>query len=434
MTSRRSGVTLILVVLSFLAGVALLVSVHIELGQQRDAVRHQEEELPILVLRFERSIGYGGFIHNYKNYVLRPRETEYRDAAIENHFDALAVIDRIELLGEQFGVYTTLAESRRTLKAYRAQINWVTRLHAQGAGAREIDTIVRISDAPARREIDVLHEEIGEVMRRRLSVIDRRIEAMLVIFALFLLGGMATVFSLLGRDRERLLARLRLKTQDLEQFTSIAAHDLRAPLRQIPSLIQWVHEDLQDEGLVLPRRATVNLERITARVRQLDTLLNELLNYLQIGAREVKPETVDLGEMIPAIGELLVPPGSRLRCEGQMPRILAVKVELDIVLRNLISNAVKHGPPIGVEITVRYRSRRGLHVIEVADNGPGIAPQHRERVFQMFATLGPRRPEDEVSGVGLAMVQRVVRNRGGSIAILDAEPHGAIFEVSLPKL
>ncbi|QDL94075.1 HAMP domain-containing histidine kinase (plasmid) [Paroceanicella profunda] len=434
MTSRRSQIVLGVVLLGFLAGIVLLVLVHLNLTWDREEIRKREAQLPLTVLRFERAIGYGGFIHNFKNFILRPRETGYRDDAVENHHEALEAIEEIEALSRQLGVPTRMTETRRTLQLYRNQLDWVTRLHAQGAVPKEIDVVVRVSDQPARAEIDELHARLGDIMDLQLGRIDRRIFALLVVFAFFLLGGMAVVFWVLGRDREKLMLRLQLKKDDLEQFTSIAAHDLRAPLRQIPSLIQWVNEDVEEAKLVLPRRAQMNLQRIASRVRQLDVLLNELLNYLHIGGRLVPPEPVDLGALVAEISELFVPAGSLLRCEGEMPEIMVVKVELDIVLRNLISNAVKHGPPKGVEIVLRYRSRRGAHVIEVEDNGPGIPPQHRERVFQMFATLGPRNTEGEVTGVGLAMVMRVVRNRGGSIAIHDARPHGTIFEVVLPRV
>lgn len=217
---------------------------------------------------------------------------------------------------------------------------------------------------------------------------------------------------------------------DLEEFAYIASHDLKAPLRAITHLVQWIAEDLGD---ALDPGTTDKIRMLNGRVARMQMLLDGLLAYARVDAMHSSYEMVDTAALVRGIVEDLgPPPGFTIACQGQMPVIRTQRAPLERVLDNLIGNAIKHHDRPEGWITVSGRLVGGVAEFRVGDDGPGIDPRFHDRIFVMFQTL-VRRDEREASGVGLAIVKKNVERRGGHIRVESAPPRrGTTFVFTWP--
>lgn len=225
-------------------------------------------------------------------------------------------------------------------------------------------------------------------------------------------------------DQKRLAGQLALQAADLarsneelEQFAYVASHDLKAPLRGIENLVTWIAEDL---GALLEGGVRTNMDLVRSRVRRLESLLDDLLAYSRAGRAEGGDEQVDLGALVAELAALVSPPaGFRIEAAPGLPVIATPRAPLIQVLQNLIGNAIKHHDhPATGQVRVHAAPCAGETCFTVEDDGPGIPAQFRDRVFGMFQTLRPR-DEVEGSGMGLAIVRKIVERRGGTIGLAD---------------
>lgn len=226
-------------------------------------------------------------------------------------------------------------------------------------------------------------------------------------------------------------ADLQRSNHDLEHFAYIASHDLKAPLRNIDNLAEWIEDDLGD-ALEGDTRESMTLLR--GRVTRLRHLLDDLLHFSRVGREDCQVTRVDTAALIDEIADLLQPPtGIEITTVGELPQFDTLKGPLDQVFRNLIDNAIKHHDRETGCIEISAVERDGFFTFSVADDGPGIDPKYHERVFQVFKTLKPR-DMVEGSGMGLAIVLKQVERRGGHIRLFSsAEERGATFEFDWPK-
>lgn len=223
---------------------------------------------------------------------------------------------------------------------------------------------------------------------------------------------------------------LERSNHELEQFAYVASHDLRAPLRAITNLSEWIEEDLQ-EHLTPETREHITLMR--ARIARMETLLNSLLKYARIGSGDSMTEPVPTRDLVEEIRDLVgPPPGFTIRLEEPAPVLQTSRTALRLVLLNLVTNAIKHHDRNSGTVTLRVLERDDSWEFVVQDDGPGIAPEFRERIFEMFQTL-KRRDEHEASGMGLAMVRKQLLAHGGEIRCESAAPRGSIFRFWWPR-
>lgn len=232
------------------------------------------------------------------------------------------------------------------------------------------------------------------------------------------------------RVKER-TAELERSNRELDQFAYVASHDLKAPLRAIVNLATWIAEDAGDR---LPRPSLEHLEKLRGRALRMERLLDDLLTYSRVGRRDGVAEEVRTEALVQDMAYLLAPPpGFQVQVERELPFLFTPRTPLELVFRNLISNAIKHHhqPEQGV-VQISARDLGDFVEFEVRDNGPGIEPQYHERIFGMFQTLRPR-DEVEGSGMGLAIAKRAVEYRGGTIQIASAVGNGTSFRFTWPK-
>lgn len=214
------------------------------------------------------------------------------------------------------------------------------------------------------------------------------------------------------------------RNQELDSFAYIASHDLKAPLRGIRNLSQWLEEDIKDD---LAPENQQQLELLRKRVYRMEALIDGLLEYSRVGRIQTEHEKVDVKELLLEIIDSLNPPATfNIEISPRMPVFTTKKLLLSQVFANLISNAIKHHPRNNGNINIYVEETGDFYQFSVADDGYGIEPQHQDRIFGIFQTLESR-DKKENTGVGLSIVKKIVESEGGKI-ILDSElGKGATF-------
>ena len=258
---------------------------------------------------------------------------------------------------------------------------------------------------------------------------------LLIIVDLHMLWRSVRAMQELRADKLREVAEytveLERSNEDLEQFAYIASHDLRAPLRAMHNLVGWIEQDI---GQTSNKSTTDNLYLLKQRINRLDNLLNDLLQYSRIGRKETTQETIDLHELTKNIFNDANPDDKHnLHMSGNPVIIKDYKVIYDMLLGNLLVNSIKHNDKPVTDVWVEFEKQGSNVTISVEDNGPGIDPKYREKVFNVFTTLS-RRDEKEASGMGLAIVKKISSHKKGKVTVSDSDKGGAKFEIVLPVM
>lgn len=232
------------------------------------------------------------------------------------------------------------------------------------------------------------------------------------------------------RERERLIGALARSNQELDQFAYVASHDLKAPLRGIANLSQWIEEDL---GENVPPDVSEKMALVRGRVQRLEALIDGILQYSRAGRVRSVIEQVDVELLVKDVVELLAPPPEiTVTVEPGMPTIRTERTPLQQIFMNLINNAIKYNRHPGAVITVSSRDVGNMYAFSVTDNGPGIEPEYHDRIFGIFQTLESR-DRVEGTGIGLSVVKKTVELHGGSITVRSALGEGATFTFEWPK-
>jgi two-component system, LuxR family, sensor kinase FixL len=231
------------------------------------------------------------------------------------------------------------------------------------------------------------------------------------------------------RVQER-TAELEAANRDLSEFAYVVSHDLKAPLRGVSQLAQWLSEDYAP---VVDEDGREKLALLLGRVKRMYNLIDGILAYSRIGRVEMAEERIELDPLVRDVVELLAPPDNvRVVIESTLPVITAVRTHMQQVFQNLIGNAIKFmNRPDGL-VRVSCEDRGDCWRFGVSDNGPGIAPQYHEKIFGIFQTLASR-DQTESTGIGLTIAKRIVEFYGGRIEVDSAPGKGSTFSFTLPK-
>jgi PAS domain S-box-containing protein len=225
------------------------------------------------------------------------------------------------------------------------------------------------------------------------------------------------------------LVDLEKKNKELDQYAYIVSHDLKAPLRAINNLSEWIVEDMPE----MPDTVRGNFELLRGRIQRMENLINGVLEYSRIGRTKIEKETTDLKKMLHQIIDSVVPlEGFEVFMVDTIPVIETERILLQQVFSNLISNSVKYNDKSIGKIECLYEILPDFHQFTIKDNGPGIAEEYHKKVFEVFQTIEAR-DKKESTGIGLSIVKKIIEEKGGAIYIESENDNGTSFIFTVPK-
>jgi signal transduction histidine kinase len=244
------------------------------------------------------------------------------------------------------------------------------------------------------------------------------------------LTGLARSLNHMAKTLAENISLLERKNEELGQFAHIVSHDLKAPLRGIDNVVTWIEEDHDHE---LTPKLKEYLQLIKGRLARAENLIQGILMYARIGREMPVKEPVDLNELLAEILENVVPNRvQNIEVQKNLPVIYTERIPLQQVLSNLISNSIKyHDKPSG-RVVVRFEEKADVYGFSVADNGPGIDEAYHEKIFMIFQTL-QERDTLESTGVGLAIVKKILDDRKQTIKVISTPGDGSTFSFTWPK-
>jgi signal transduction histidine kinase len=245
------------------------------------------------------------------------------------------------------------------------------------------------------------------------------------------LASLAALLNQMTQALDTAFGALENRNKELDQFAYVASHDLKAPLRGLSTIVQWIEEELATE---LSPQLQTYLGQMKGRLARLDDLINGLLAYARASRTERQLGPVDVTQLVREVAELVVPPAFTLALAPSLPTFVADRLSLQQVFTNLLSNAVKYyaGPAGQGHIAVSAEDLGQHYEFWVQDNGPGIAPEHHHKIFLLFQTLRDRHTA-ESTGIGLSIVKKLIDDQQGSIRVESALGQGAAFIFTWPK-
>ena len=236
--------------------------------------------------------------------------------------------------------------------------------------------------------------------------------------------------TLLAKERESLIEDLEYTNRELDAFAHTISHDLKAPLRGIMSLVDWMNKDyrgmLGDEG-------DERLELLNKRSKRMFDLIDGVLKFSRVGRSMEKMAKLDLNMLVKDVIDMLsIPPGIIVRVENELPVISCKESALEMLFLNLISNAVNHmGRDTGeVRISCTSDHSMGVHTFCISDTGTGIDEENHDSIFELFNTSGVL-DDTTGTGIGLSIAKKVVEQCGGEIWLKSKRGEGSNFYFTL---
>jgi PAS domain S-box-containing protein len=231
-------------------------------------------------------------------------------------------------------------------------------------------------------------------------------------------------------EQAQLLQDLASANRELNDFAYVVSHDLKAPLRAIGLLADWLAVDYADR---LGEEGQRQLKLLVGRVKRMNTLIDGILEYSRVGRSREQQAEIDLNSLVAEVIDLIAPPPHiRMKVENHLPVVKGEKTRLQQLFQNLLSNAIKFMDKPQGEVKIGCIDDNGDWQFYVVDNGPGIEDKYFSKIFQLFQILSPR-DEMESTGVGLALVKRIVELHGGRVWVESRVGEGASFFFTLPQ-
>jgi len=232
------------------------------------------------------------------------------------------------------------------------------------------------------------------------------------------------------REQARLLEKVESTNKELKDFAHIVSHDLKAPLRGVSTLANWISTDYADK---LGKEGKEQIDLLLTRVDRMHKLIDGVLQYSRAGRVKEEQIQVNLNELVEDVIDMVAPPANiEITIEDELPVVECGQTRIIQVFQNLLSNAVKYTDNPQGQIKIGCVEEDGFWKFSVADNGPGIEEKHFGKIFRIFQTLSPS-DEFENTGVGLTVVKKIVELYGGRIWVESKLGEGSTFFFTLPK-
>jgi PAS domain S-box-containing protein len=218
--------------------------------------------------------------------------------------------------------------------------------------------------------------------------------------------------------------------QELDNFVHIVSHDLKAPLRAVANLSQWIEDDLAG---VLSGTTQQQMTLLRSRVDRMASTIDELLDYARIGRTHESIEPVCVTTLLAETIESLAPPSTfSISVAPNLPTLHTKRLLLSQVFANLIGNGIKHHHRFDGSIQISGQECGDFYEFGVADDGPGIAPENHDKIFTIFQAVNPQNRQDS-TGIGLAIVKKIIETEGGTIRLASALKQGTVFYFTWPR-
>ncbi len=232
------------------------------------------------------------------------------------------------------------------------------------------------------------------------------------------------------RELEVTVEKLTVANRELADFVYITAHDLKAPLRGIGTLAEWISTDYADK---FDEEGKKQINLLIQRSQRMYEQITSILRYSEIGRNTYKREKIDLNKLVEEIISDIAPlENIQITIADKLPTPVCDKIHLTQIFYNLLSNAIKYADKPDVQVTIGCVEDDGFWKFSVADNGPGIEEKYFDKIFKIFQTLSAKDDHKGI-GIGLAIVRKVVEVYGGKIWVESTPGQGTTFFFTLGK-
>ncbi|NJN77905.1 MAG: hypothetical protein HC803_05880 [Saprospiraceae bacterium] len=232
------------------------------------------------------------------------------------------------------------------------------------------------------------------------------------------------------KEREELIEKLREMNLELEDFAHIVSHDLKAPLRGISTITNWLMSDYTDN---LDSDGQDLIQLLNRRVGRMYSLIEGILQYSRVGKNDTELKEIDANEIVSdIIDDLETPENFVIKITNTLPILINDETQIRQVFQNFITNAIKYNDKENGIVEISSTDLGTYWEFCISDNGPGIPPKYHEKIFQIFQTL-QRRDDFESTGIGLTIVSKIVKNNFGTVRVDSDEGKGAKFYFTIKK-
>ena len=232
-------------------------------------------------------------------------------------------------------------------------------------------------------------------------------------------------------DRKQAQADLEQRNRELDSFVHVVSHDLKAPLRAVANLSEWIEEDFEGSLSVANQQ---QMAKLRSRVHKMQATIDGLLDYARIGMKVETIESVPIAELLADVIDSIAPPPTfKIELPPELPMLSTRRLPLFQVFANLISNGIKHHYSEAGSIQILIEERGDCYEFAIIDDGSGIAPEHHDRMFKIFQAVNPQNRPDS-TGIGLAIVKKIIEAEGGTIRLESELGKGTTFYFTWPKV
>jgi signal transduction histidine kinase len=234
----------------------------------------------------------------------------------------------------------------------------------------------------------------------------------------------------LNKKLETAVKQLTFANTELQEYAHITAHDLKAPLRAIATLANWLATDYAD---LFDEQGKHQVELMIGRTQRMSNHIDSILKYSEVGRSEGEQTNIDLNSLVNDIISIIAPPEHiEITIQPNLPVIFADKTRIIQLFQNLLTNAIKYNDKSQGKIEISCTDENSFWEFSIADNGVGIEEKHFKKIFKIFQTLAPR-DQIESTGIGLSLVKKIVELHHGRIWLQSKPGHGTRFFFTLPK-